>query len=666
MPPWWGEPRSIGRSHRVKPAKHGAEGWRSQQTMSDHLSDPLGVDPSKQPDAGEKNFMAFQTDGTFDHNAGFVKARTSPTMPSSIMRPLVRVGSTGPGGRTKMKKTNSRITQLQKMKRPNSSPDLTMTFNGATQNIDRSSVRRSKFGGVEKFSQAERISQRASTALPQVPRPTGQHVFADSSRNKQKPPCAAVFDLRVNYYNIRNTLQQKMVRKGAINSQERKWPTTELREAIKGRLAEEEYDNFTHLCVGTIRADCEEALNLEVGALRAHPDFLQILAEEAQKRTDELNQELLLGDLDMDFSLPLGTLGGHEESAHFTKIGTAGKTAFASGAFGKSLSDRKFGVCGKYVAKESKSLGKEKRRRTSDDDESEDARNGKKGEVHLRDPSWIAAFGRLRQDGEVHREEIGRALEIVGFERPFDEWIEKSVRSAIGNTATMNQDEFCKVLQNYVEHQKKAWKVEFDTFDQDNSDSIDENELAHLIQNTGTFPFPDVLAEILEEVDETGDGSLSFDEFVQVLDLLRKRKGFTKREVNEFYSVFERYRIPPSHEISTGALQGILNWLGYSPEANDVEALVSETDADGSGKINKTEFLQAMRIYREREVARIRAFFANNDVDESGTLAKVELLVLMEQLGHTIRDDVLRELAWSVGADDEESMELTQDRKSVV
>lgn len=617
MPTWWGDrpKRPNSRAQRQQQANN--EVWRSRQTMSGHPADPLGFDPHLKEEEKEKEKVT--------SSAAYLR---SPTMPSLSQQSKLPPFS---GGGKHMKKTNSRITLMAGMKRPKSTPDL--AFGGGTVAKDLES-RKTQMRPLRLQTLERKIS-----SPDRLPKHTAQ-----GSANPH------VFNLRVNYYNIANQLQRQWSRSAKSNKDamsNRKWPTNELREAIKSRLGDEEYESLTQLRVGIIREDCETALSLEVGALRAHPDFLQILAEEAQHRTEDLNADLLLGGFSVSNARPDvdKTHGRHLQpgprpDSPSDKLAVMNKL---SQAFGKPLSARgqKSGKDGPH-------------KKQSPSPEEDHPKKGKKGDkegLSNEDPSWIAAFGRLREDGEVHRDRIGMALEVVGFQNPNETWIENSTRAVVGNTSTLSQDEFCRVLHNYVDFQRQAWKVEFDKFDEDHSNSIEAHELSHLMQVTGTTPFPDVLAEILEEVDEDGTGSLSFDEFIAVLDLLRKREGFTQREIAEFYSAFDRFLVTGHQEISTGSMQGILGWLGYSPEDKDVEELVAETDADGSGRLNRSEFLHAMRIYREREVARIKAFFAANDLDASGTLGKSELLVLMNQLRHPIRSDVLKELVIDVGVD---------------
>lgn len=638
MPTWWADrPQSIGAPRRVRARKPNV-------VTHKHPSDPLSIDRQAKAKPSTPEFS---------------KSHTAPQLhPGQVTRLSNAEGTSSWKAKfTKNYTSTPASTNFTKIKslaplRPNSSPDLMFSDSVTSSLSKQSQSSKMQTNFVKEFARRD----------------------ARPKQQLQASPCSAVFNLRINKYNIANQLQQGLLRNGGIADNargKRKWPANELREAIKCRLAEEEYDNLTQLRVGVIREDCEKVLSLEVGALRAHPDFLQILAEEAQRRTDDLNAADL-PELEYKFLVHKEKLHAEKEEKNshdkplrsprsptvhfpgataFSKVSSAAKAAIAFDSpspRGRTVFEKNATVKPHLAFSNQTSEGKKS-----------GGKRGNKDGLKEVDQTWIAAFGRLREDGEVHREKMFQALEIVGFEKPQATWIEQSVKSVVGNTATLNQDEFCRVIQSYLGHQRESLRSEFDKFDHDQSNSIETNELADMMQVMGNTPFPDVLAEIVDEVDEDGSRSLSFDEFVQVLDLLRKRAGFTQREINEFYTAFDRYRVAPLQEISTESLFGILGWLGYSPETEDVEDLVKETDTDKSGKLNRTEFLHAMRIYREREIAKIRAFFVTNDVDGSGTLGKSELLLLMDQMGYTVRAEVLKELSNDAGVEADGAFELS-------
>ena len=56
-------------------------------------------------------------------------------------------------------------------------------------------------------------------------------------------------------------------------------------------------------------------------------------------------------------------------------------------------------------------------------------------------------------------------------------------------------------------------------FDLDGSGSIDENELAAVLLNLGRDASPTAVKRMLSELDTDGDGSVSEDEFIQLLEV---------------------------------------------------------------------------------------------------------------------------------------------------
>ena len=70
--------------------------------------------------------------------------------------------------------------------------------------------------------------------------------------------------------------------------------------------------------------------------------------------------------------------------------------------------------------------------------------------------------------------------------------------------------------QVVTDAQLASYKELFKTFDKDNNQCIDLNELDEMLESCGMRMGIDDLREILEEFDEDNNGTIDFDEFLQI------------------------------------------------------------------------------------------------------------------------------------------------------
>lgn len=268
---------------------------------------------------------------------------------------------------------------------------------------------------------------------------------------------------------------------------------------------------------------------------------------------------------------------------------------------------------------------------------------------------WASTFNRLCHDYELHVDELPRALELVGVQKPNVDWIDE-IKEAITRYSTLSLSEFSVFVRKYRERQSEHFRKIFQEYDVDGSGAVEKAELRDLLNSVGITPLPAVLEQVIEEVDEDGSGCVGFDEFEKVMEIMRVREGFTKNEVAEFDHAFKKFDRDMSGEIDTTELLLILGWLGYSQNEANVDEVVSKVDFDGSGSVSREEFLVCMRQLRQKEVDHVRALMASCDADGSGTLNSKELHGLLKALGYNLSPDVLREVCADAGCESNTEM----------
>jgi len=168
-----------------------------------------------------------------------------------------------------------------------------------------------------------------------------------------------------------------------------------------------------------------------------------------------------------------------------------------------------------------------------------------------------------------------------------------------------------------------------------------------------------VLDEVFEETDADGKGTLDLVEFESVMDLIRNREGFTKREYEELTYVYKKFDFDGSDEIDTQELTAILGWLGYACDLNEAKDILGEVDVDHSGTLNPREYLMCMRKVREREIDKISRCIRLSDVDNNGTVSQDELYNITCMLGYWPDLVALQEAGVSAGIEDLEAMDLS-------
>jgi len=92
------------------------------------------------------------------------------------------------------------------------------------------------------------------------------------------------------------------------------------------------------------------------------------------------------------------------------------------------------------------------------------------------------------------------------------------------------------------------------------------------------------------QVDTDGDGTIDFDEFVELMK--NKMKGLdAEEEIREAFKVFDK---DGNGFISAAELRHVMTNLGEKLTDEEVDEMIREADVDGDGQINYEEFVKMM------------------------------------------------------------------------
>jgi Ca2+-binding EF-hand superfamily protein len=85
-------------------------------------------------------------------------------------------------------------------------------------------------------------------------------------------------------------------------------------------------------------------------------------------------------------------------------------------------------------------------------------------------------------------------------------------------TGQIEFDEFCRVMADsfFKKHSQDELRAAFRQFDQDNSGYIQAAELENIMRKMGRRFNKSEIDAMVRSLDSSGDGQISFDEFVQL------------------------------------------------------------------------------------------------------------------------------------------------------
>ncbi|KAK3163045.1 hypothetical protein QOZ80_1BG0096880 [Eleusine coracana subsp. coracana] len=138
----------------------------------------------------------------------------------------------------------------------------------------------------------------------------------------------------------------------------------------------------------------------------------------------------------------------------------------------------------------------------------------------------------------------------------------------------------------------------FSSFDRDNDGKISATELRLCIKATlGEEVSPEDAATLVASVDTNGDGLLSEEEFLQLLDM--ERDDDTNQDEEEercrgLKEAFRMYEMKGQGCITSLSLKRMLSKLGEHQDVGECQAMICRFDLDGDGVLSFEEFKTMM------------------------------------------------------------------------
>lgn len=135
--------------------------------------------------------------------------------------------------------------------------------------------------------------------------------------------------------------------------------------------------------------------------------------------------------------------------------------------------------------------------------------------------------------------------------------------------------------------QKMELKEAFDEFDKDGSGTITTKELLPVLRSIGQNPSEDEILSLVIEYDVNGDGTIDFDEFIEMMIKHTLETVDQTAEIKEAFKMFDR---DGNGYIDMKELRMVITRIGQPLSPADADELMREADLDGNGKLDYTEF----------------------------------------------------------------------------
>ncbi|CAM1311893.1 Uncharacterised protein g5829 [Pycnogonum litorale] len=137
------------------------------------------------------------------------------------------------------------------------------------------------------------------------------------------------------------------------------------------------------------------------------------------------------------------------------------------------------------------------------------------------------------------------------------------------------------------EEQVAEFREAFMLFDKDEDGRITSAELGVVMRSLGQRPTENELRDMVNEVDTDGNGTIEFNEFLQMMSKKMKDTD-NEEELKEAFRVFDKNN---DGFISASELRHVMTNLGEKLTDEEVEEMIKEADLDGDGLVNYDEFV---------------------------------------------------------------------------
>ncbi|KAG6511927.1 calmodulin-like isoform X2 [Zingiber officinale] len=120
----------------------------------------------------------------------------------------------------------------------------------------------------------------------------------------------------------------------------------------------------------------------------------------------------------------------------------------------------------------------------------------------------------------------------------------------------------------------------------------------------------------------------------------------TGDQISEFKEAFSLFDKDGDGCVTTKEIGTVMRSLGQNPTEAELQEMINEVDADGSGTIDFPEFLNLMarKLNGTDSDEELKEAFRVFDKDQNGFISSAELRIVMSNLGEKLTDDEIDDM----------------------
>jgi calmodulin len=148
------------------------------------------------------------------------------------------------------------------------------------------------------------------------------------------------------------------------------------------------------------------------------------------------------------------------------------------------------------------------------------------------------------------------------------------------------------MTDKFTEEQISEFREAFQIFDKDQDGMILTKELGTVMRGLGQNLSDNELAQMILDVDENGDGTIDFKEFLGIIAEKLKSTG-NKQELIEAFKLIDKDGLGA---LPVYQFRYLMSNSGENIEEEEIDEMIKEADVDGDGTINFDELIRMMSI----------------------------------------------------------------------
>eukprot|EP00929_Paragymnodinium_shiwhaense_P051269 TRINITY_DN25811_c0_g1_i1.p1 TRINITY_DN25811_c0_g1~~TRINITY_DN25811_c0_g1_i1.p1 ORF type:complete len:381 (+),score=112.29 TRINITY_DN25811_c0_g1_i1:97-1143(+) len=300
------------------------------------------------------------------------------------------------------------------------------------------------------------------------------------------------------------------------------------------------------------------------------------------------------------------------------------------------------------------------------------------------------------RSGQLDADELGKLMRSLGYNITDDNLNKLIAEFDPESSGNLDFSQFVSVMAKYkathdpverrranarkgepIPKQKGLTETEvlryrdmYDLYDTGRTGFMGAMSLTRCMRAIGYNPTTTEVDKMLTEFDSNRNKEVDFQSFLALIAKYKKTRGppekrrvakgnkkavsvskeLTSEEITEYREMFDLFDEDRSGAIDADELGKVMRALGLFPTNAEVLKIVEETDEDGSGVIEFSEFLLVMVKYRkthepeEDPDAELLRAFKVFDKDGSGYITADELRDFLTRMGEPLTDEEVDDL----------------------